>query len=298
LNNETPSRAGWRLALKNPKLVLVEVAWRWSFGAASLLLVLQAVVSTLHRIIISDADWIVLRSLDPYKTANTLAALVVTYGKVLGLVLAVLLPALALLWMIAATWGRAATLKILQGAGSTTAVAGLSLMRVLLLLAAFAVAGLAVAGAAMLATYSSSNPEEPNLIVYFSIVIIVLPVILVLWGILNWVFSLAPLFLARGRKRTFAAVAATFRNLRAHKKIFWSVSGVYGTARGAALVAVIVMGAVLAAFGENKVILGLLVALVLLYFVFADLLYVARMAAYLQIVEQSAGSDNPALVET
>jgi len=285
MSNETPSRAGWRLARENPKLAFIEVAWRWSFGLAALLVVLQACVSTLNRVTISDADWAVLRSFDPYKMANTVAALVIAYGKLLSLVLAVLLFALAFVWMIAATWGRSATLKILRGSGSAATVAGLNLLRIFLLLAALALAALTTAGAAMLATHFSSDPEEPNVLVYFSIVILVLPVIVVLWAVLNWVLSLAPLFAAE-EQGVLAALAATFRSLRAQRKAYWSVSGVYGTIRGAGLLVVIVFGLALAAVGESKIALGLLVALLLLYFVFADLLYVARLAAYLQIMEK------------
>ncbi|HTC95078.1 MAG TPA: hypothetical protein VK699_16660 [Terriglobales bacterium] len=285
MNNETPSRAGWRVARENPKLVLIEVSWRWSFGVAALLLLLLAGVSTLKRVSISDADWAVLRSFDPYKMANTVAALVVAYGKPLSLVLVALLFALAFLWMIAATWGRAATLKILRGSGTTATVTGLNLLRILLLLAALVVAALATIGAAMLATHFSSDPEEPNLLVYFSIVVLVLPVIVILWAVLNWVLSLAPLF-ALGEQGVLAAVAATFRSLRAQRKAYWSVSGVYGTIRGAGLLVLIVFGLAMGAVGQDRIIFALLVALLLLYFFFADLLYVARLAAYLQIVEK------------
>ncbi|HZR29938.1 MAG TPA: hypothetical protein VFA71_14265 [Terriglobales bacterium] len=286
MSNETPSGAGWRLARENPKLVLIEVAWRWSFGLATSLLLLLACVNTLKRVTISDADWAVLRSFDPYKMANTVAVLVVAYEKLLSLVLAVLLLTLAFLWMLAATWGRAATMKILRGSGNIAVVAGLNLLRIFLLLAAFAVAALTTAGAAMLASYFSSDPAEPNLPVYFFIVILALPVIVVAWAILNWVLSLAPLF-AAGKQGVFAALAATFRSLREQRKAFWSVSGVYGTIRGAGLLVVIVFGLALAAVGESKIALGFLVALLLLYFFFADLLYVARLAAYLQIIEQT-----------
>ena len=285
--NETPSHAGWRLARENPRLALIEVVWRWSFGLAAMLVLLQACVSILHRVTISDAEWAVLRGFDPYKMANTVAALVVNYGKLLSLVLAVLLSALAFLWMIAATWGRAATLKILRGSGSVAAVAGLNLLRIFLLLAALAVAVLTTAGAAMLATHFSADPEEPNVLVYFSIVILVLPIIVILWAALNWVLSLAPLFVAR-EQGVLATLAVTFRSLRAQRRAYWSVSGVYGTIRGAGLLVVIVFGLALAAAGEDKIILALLLALLLLYFLFADLLYVARLAAYLQVIEQAS----------
>lgn len=288
MNNETPSRAGWRLARENPKLVLVEVIWRWSFGLAALLLLLQAIASILHRVTISDADWAALHNLDLHETPNAVAKILYLSWKVFCLVLAVLLPAMAVLWIAAATWGRAATLKILQKRSNTTAVAGLTLLRVLLFLFTMIVAVLTVVGADMLATRPPYNPEEPDLLLYLAIVLIALPLIIIVWSILNWVLSLAPLFAVQEQKGTFASLAATFRSLRANARAYWSISGVYGTARGAALLAVIVLGVFLGILGNNTIILALLIALMLAYFVLADFLYVARLAAYLKIIEQNS----------
>lgn len=290
MNNETPARAGWRLARENPKLAIAEIAWRWSFGVSAALLVWWAAVSMLHRVWISDADWAALRRLDVHDTPYTLAKLAVIYWQDLLFVLAVLSSALALVWMIAATWGRAATLKILYGRCHTRAVAGLTLLRVLLFLGSLLVAMFAVEGAVRIST--PVEAAEPNWVIYLSLVLIALPLIMLAWGILNWLLALAPLF-AVEQKGTRAALAATLRSVRSERKAYWSVSGVYGSLRGAALLALIVVGLVLAALSESKIILALLVVLLLAYFAFADFLYVARMAAYLQITEQTSGVPEP-----
>ncbi len=286
MDNETSAHAGWRLARENPKLVLLEVAWRWSFGLLALLLLWWAIVSILHRVTISDADWAALRSLNLHDTPQTLAKIVVLFWEDFLLMLAALLSALALAWMITATWGRAATLRILEGRSNTPAVAGLNLLRVLLFVVTLLAAVFAVEGAVWLATPSSADPAELNWALYLLIVLIALPLIMIAWGMLNWVFSLAPLFAVREQKGAFTSLAATFRSLRCNRKIYWSVSGVYGLYRGAALVTLTVTGLVLLALSQSKIVLGLLLALLLLYFAFADLLYVARLAAYLQIVEE------------
>src|SRR5260370_40084621 len=106
MNNETPSRAGWRLARENPKLVLVEVIWRWSFGLAALLLLLQAIASTLHRVTISDADWAALHNLDLHDTPYAVAKVVYSLWKVFCLALAGLLPAMAVCLVPGARCGR------------------------------------------------------------------------------------------------------------------------------------------------------------------------------------------------
>ncbi len=285
MDNETPAHAGWRLARKNPKLVLLEVAWRWSFGLLALLLLWWAIVSVLHRVTISDADWAALRSLNLHDTPQTLAKIVVLFWEDFLLMLAALLSALALAWMITATWGRAATLYILTKRNNTRAVAGLTLLRILLFLATLLATVFAVEGAAWVST-PAADAAEPNWMLYLLMVLIALPLIMTAWGILNWVLSLAPLFAVREQKGAFTSLAAAFRSLRCNRKVYWSVSGVYGLYRGAALVTLTVTGLVLLALSQSKIVLGLLLALLLLYFAFADLLYVARLAAYLQIVEE------------
>src|SRR5262249_40912994 len=131
-----------------------------------------------------------------------------------------------------------------------------------------------------------ADATEPNWVIYLSLVLITLPLILLAWGILNWILSLAPLF-AVEQQKTRAALAAAVRSLRSERKAYWSASGAYGLLRGAALVVLIVIGIALAALSQSTIVLVLLVVLVLVYFAFADLLYVARIAAYLQIAGQA-----------
>src|SRR5260370_16837905 len=152
MNNETPSRAGWRVARENPKLVLVEVIWRWSFGLAALLLLLQAIASTLHRVTISDADWAALHNLDLRDTPNAAARIVYSFWKVFCLVLAVLLPAMAVLWKAPATWGPPATPKNLQKRTNTTALGRPPPLRRLLFLFSFTSAPLSPVFPPILAT--------------------------------------------------------------------------------------------------------------------------------------------------
>src|SRR6266849_7126149 len=227
MDNETSAHAGWRLARENPKLVLLEVAWRWSFGLLALLLLWWAIVSVLHRVTISDADWAALRSLNLHDTPQTLAKIVVLFWEDFLLMLAALLSALALAWMITATWGRAATLYILTERNNTRAVAGLTLLRILLFLATLLATVFAVEGAAWVST-PAADAAEPNWMLYLLMVLIALPLIMTAWGILYWVLSLAPLFAVREQKGAFTSLAAAFRSLRCNRKIYWSVSGVYG----------------------------------------------------------------------
>ena len=275
------------MVLENPQLFLVEVVWRWSFGTVALLLSIQGFASVLGHATISDGTWAALHTQDVTSAANALADLILAFWKVICLALAVLLPALALAWFLAATWGRAATMKILRQSSALAVVAGSNLLRVLLVLLTGVVIALVIAGAAMLSARFSANPSEPNLALYLLIVLVALPLILIVWGALNWMLSLVPLFAFREKNGLLGSLAATLRSLRASRSAYWSVSGVYGTVRGIALIVVIVLGFALGALGENPIVLGLLGALVLVYFAFADLLYVARMAAYLQIADRT-----------
>lgn len=288
MENQTPSRAGWRIVLENPKLFLIELISRWSFGTVALLISIQAFASILQRITISDATWRALHTQDLTVAANAMAEVILAFWRVICVALAALAPALAIAWLIAATWGRSATLRILQQNSAFRVVAVSHVLRIVLVLLSGLATAFVIAGAAFLSTRFSANPSEPNLALYLLIVLVALPVVVIAWAALNWVLSLVPLFSVQGKNRAFASLAAALRSLRLNRSDYWSVSGVYGTLRAIALVAVIALGLILGAFGENWIVVASLIALVLVYFAFADLLYIARLAGYLQIVEQSS----------
>jgi hypothetical protein len=233
------------------------------------------------------------------ETPDVLARIVLIYWKELLLAITWLGSALALVWTIAATWGRAATLRILEGGGNMRVVAGLMLLRVLLFVATLLAAVLAVECAVWVST--PARAVEPNWVLYILILLVALPLITIAWAILNWMLSLAPLFAVREQNGVLGSLATAFRSVRSERKAYWSASGAYGLLRTAALVALIVVGAVLAALSQSRIVLGLLCLLLLAYFAFADLLYVARMAAYLQIVGKQlpvASGQSPVRDET
>src|SRR5260221_4374546 len=107
-----PARAGFAAVLRRPRIFLAELAWRWTFGAAALALLLFTWLEFLRGIEISEAEYALRNS--PLGAADALARVLgANTGPLLGAA-AVLLPGLALLWIVAGSLGRAVTLRALS----------------------------------------------------------------------------------------------------------------------------------------------------------------------------------------
>ena len=135
--------------------------------------------------------------------------------------------------------------------------------------------------------------------------LVFLPLFLLLmlaWALLNWFLSIAPVFAVRDARPTLAAFSDTVRLFSSNKRDFIAIGAVYGLTKTIAIVIVTVVGFVLlAAFATlPKLLLAALILITLLYFAFADLLNLARLASYAVLAEVPAGepSQPPSVVTT
>ena len=104
-------RAGFRAVLRQPALALGEIAWRWAFGAAAWILAIFAVRRTLAQVDITQVELLIARHSDLFLIADASARIIVQVLPQLARECLVLLPAIAVLWVVAATLGRAVTLN-------------------------------------------------------------------------------------------------------------------------------------------------------------------------------------------
>ena len=107
----SPTLEGFRVMLRQPTLGVAEIAWRWSSGTAACLLLSFAFVQYLDTLPVSHADLLFLRSRQPFLIFQTIAHLLRGSGFRLIAVMTVTLAAVAVAWVMAASWGRMATLK-------------------------------------------------------------------------------------------------------------------------------------------------------------------------------------------
>jgi hypothetical protein len=106
-------RAGFAAVAQRPGVVLAEIAWRWSFGAAAWVLLLLGAHVVLRSVSVSTAEIELARRSGIFKLADALARIGIdAWPRILRLA-AALLPGLAALWIVAASAGRAAALNAL-----------------------------------------------------------------------------------------------------------------------------------------------------------------------------------------
>src|SRR3954469_18964655 len=157
----SPARSGLDAVLRRPALALLEVAWRWTFGATALLLLVLVWIKFLTGIEITEAE-VALKQVAPtLALADAFAHILNANVDPLLRTAAVLLPGLALLWVVAASVGRALTLRLLFAASSPmrfSAIAGLSFLRTALALAAVG----AYFGSAFIASSLAGRDDQMN----------------------------------------------------------------------------------------------------------------------------------------
>jgi hypothetical protein len=218
------SRSSRSAAFRRPALTFAEIAWRWTLGATAWALLLFSFFEYLNTLPVTHADATLLSTRHPALVGRALTHIL--RGSLNRVVLAALLGALALslLWIVAASIGRAATVRALLDyfAGrrnvaddssaeasekadslSLRSLVGLHFLRVATVLAAL----LALVGAAILAGFVSSEAKpQPGLA--FILFLPLAGLIFIAWPMLNWVLSLACVFSIRDGEDALGALAA------------------------------------------------------------------------------------------
>jgi len=286
--SSSPTLEGFRAIVRNPSLVFAEIAWRWSFGAAALILSMCLVIEYLKTLSITRGDHLLLRSRHPLLVAQALGNIVRGSGVRLVEAGVVLLLALLLGWIVIAALGRAATLKMVLAyfGRQETQPSGLrSLMGLNFLRAAVTLA--AVLGS--LATFTlldyARTPDEAATV--FNLALLAIPLIWLVRTMLDWFLSLASVFVVADGAGAFAAIADAGKFFQHRAGAVFAV----GTAFGLAHFGVLTAAGILAAFPlgfitvfPGQAVVLCLAAIALLYFAVADFFYVGRLAAYVSIL--------------
>jgi hypothetical protein len=296
--SRSPTLQGFRAAFRRPWFTLAEIAWRWTVGAVAGTLFLFAFFEFLDTLPVTARDPALLKTRHPLLVGRAIAH--IFRGSLNRAVFAALLAALALsvLWIIAASIGRLATVRALLDYfrsdvdGVPSDLPTQSSIRPLIFLNALRVAALlaatlAFAGAAILASFISSDAHpRPGLVV-----ILFLPLaglIAMAWSALNWLLGLAAIFAVRNGLDALNSLSAAVTVVRERLGPVCAVGMWTGMAH---LVAFSVASSALSlplAFARVApvrpvIVITLLVTLT--YFAGVDWLYIARLAAYLYIAE-------------
>jgi len=303
----SPTAEGFRAAFRRPSLTLGEITWRWVTGATAAALFFFGLFELLDTLPVTSGDMLFLRTRHPYLVAQAIAHIFrgsLSRAMMAGL-LAVLM--LGLLWIVAASLGRIATVRSLleyfprspgsasagtvaeaASSGSTNPNSFDTLTRLNFLRATAALAAMfGFVGAAILAGFASpdSNPS-PGLA--FLLFLPLAGLICLIWWALNWLLSLAGLFAVRDGEDAVGAISAAVTFCRERTGAIFAVSTWTGLAHLVAFVGattVISMPLGLAGVLPWRLVLLGVILVTLAYFVLADWLYMARLAGYVCIAE-------------
>jgi hypothetical protein len=283
----TPTRDGWRAITQTPSLILAEIAWRWTFGIAMWAVLAYIALSSLGQVRVTDAEIKLIRAFDPYASSYVLLRVLNSIVPVMVRVLAYAMPALTVLWIAAATLGRAATLTALLGdrAGKVrwSALAGVNVLRAIVLFAAV----LAFVGSSILVgRFFRGTPELLGAAILLNLGINLL--ILSVWSLLNWFLSLAPIFVMRDGVGTFSAFGISLDLFRERSGAYMGAAVALGLVRLLLLVLVSFISLIpLGMIGNSptRAVVVVSVAVAIIYWALMDVVQIWRIAAYVSLAK-------------
>ncbi len=291
----SPFRDGFAAVWHDPALLAAELTWRWCFGFAAWALAIISGALFLDSLKVSRADEFLLGTFQPQLLSGAVQR--VFRGSLTRFVLeqSVLLFGLTLLWCFAATAGRAATLRRLvtmfgaddepsQPTWQFAPILALNLMR-----AAWSLIAISVVIACLLIGSVMAARGRAGLAALFLVFGIGLPC----WfgGALNWFFGIAPLFCIRNGAPAMNALTQSvdFVSRKGGRlfllglgflllRLVWFATMMLAIFSSLSLARYIPIGWVL--------LIGAAIALI--YFAGADLLFLARLGAYVSLAEDDA----------
>jgi hypothetical protein len=287
------NREGFRILRNDPALFAMEILWRWSFGLGLLALSFFAYAHLRQAVLLSDTDELALTSQDPMVVAQAAAGIIVQTLPLLLRTLAQVFTVASVFWIAAAAFGRGIITRIVvrrlaaeygvsiaRDAPRWTHFAILKFARVLMLL----ILVIGYLGGALIAGVFSG--PQTNVLASALIMFASLAISGALWSYVNWVLSIAPIFVVRDALSPLDSVVAAIAFIGRHRSRLTAVAIWNSTVRG--LVATVISGAgiytaTLRSALPAWVVTILLMSETLLYLVVSDVFLLARFGSYASI---------------
>lgn len=295
-----PITQGLRAVTRDPAIFLVEILWRWSFAVLACMLVAGVGMMLLGPLHVGHAWDTAWSSRDPQRMGQLVLAVLLLLGMKVIVLTAIAVPlTIALLWGIFSALGRFVTVKRLR-TGLTSlrfrSIFALQFLRAFIGWLCLVLLFAAMFGEALIA----SRGPQPDLLLYYLMVLPSVVLIGSFWLTVNWYLSLAAIFGREGQSFR-GALRQARQTIRQQRSDFAGTGFVFLLFRVVVLlVATAICGLTSGMVGSSpQSYFTLLIIVSLAYFAIADFLYMARMAAYLALaaahVDPAAG---PTLVAT
>ncbi|HYY68433.1 MAG TPA: hypothetical protein VE734_01770 [Terriglobales bacterium] len=280
-----PISEGFRTAFREPAIVLAEIAWRWTFGVAAMALAAASFFAYLDAIPIGNLEFLTLGRQTPRLITEATASFLHGSPRLIP-VAGIVLSGIFVLWVLAASVGRAATLQALLRVPSISLAPqfGLNFLRAGITLASFA----AYVGAVILAGRAAAGVYNPRPGVFLVVLVLLGTAITLARSRLNWFLYLAAIAAVRASKGVFAALGEASTLCHRHLGEFARIGAVFGTIQGVlfAFASVIwLLTSSVAGQVPRAAIIVALAVFTLAFLALSDFLYIARLAAYIAVDE-------------
>jgi hypothetical protein len=271
---------------RQPGILLAEIAWRWLFGLSALLLAGVAVLRLDRALVVYPEEQEMLASRAPILMAQAILEIGHRMRPVAVRLGTVVIPAILLLWIVAASLGRGNVLTRLSPrvpAGPRwLALAVLNLLRVVtVLMLAIAYLGCSFATSLVI------NPYRPNYALGILIFLALFAIALVSWAIVHWIASTACIYAGRQNFGVFQAVRATMQLLRQNFGELFSIAAQNSSVRTAVAIVFTLLAMPPLLFYRVPLLFRTVeIPLSLAYCAVSDVLLLARLAAYIELTER------------
>jgi hypothetical protein len=287
MSANNPLTYGFRAIRRDPALLLIEILWRWSFGAVAIFLLLGFLAMRPETL--DAGDTIQWSSHDPVLIAQSLLPMVIDLAPHwLALMLALL--ALTAFWTVFGALGRMITLSRLE----KVRVSFRTIMSLQILRAVNSwLAGAVLVGSILLESRIADTGAEEDLLLYFAFVGGSMILIGAAWSVVNWVLTLAAVCCAKNAGGAARSIRQAVTLARSHSGDLFGTTLVFAVPRVVAFLIAFVLwflpSSMMAA--APKAYFAWTIVITLAYFVAADWLYLARLAGYLVIDVPDLGGE-------
>jgi hypothetical protein len=265
-----------------PSLLLIELAWRWLYGAPALLLMYYEGAKLLASVPLAATGVYDFSLQDTDHATVIIANVWETLTPPLFHLLWWLAPVLGLGWALASGVGRSFVLRRYDSAlpFRPLTLSALQTLRVVALGASF----VGWLNAIEWSANTTLAGAEPNLVLYFALVICISLGVFTFWALVSWVFSVAPLIALLENKSTLASLGRSLRLGPLTSKLV-EVNLVLGIVKLALVVLAMVFSATPLPFSSVMVGTPLYLwwaAVTLAYFAASDFFQLARLVAFIR----------------
>jgi hypothetical protein len=268
-----------------PSLLALEISWRWLFGIPLLVVLLWQGTRVYFAIAaqLANAGIDQFSLTDPMRAAEIASEVYAVVAPPVTQTALWLVPMAVLAWAAVSGMGRNAVLRRYDSSlpRREATLSALQLLRILFLGGSFLFWFAAVQWTAK---YSLSG-DEPNLVLYCAFVIFISLGIFVLWAVVSWVFSIAPLLVLLEKRGWASSLIRSLRLGPLTSKLV-EINLVMGIIKLALVVVAMVFSAVPLPFAsvmQGPALYAWWVVVSVLYLIASDFFQVARLVAFVEL---------------